>query len=238
MSDQFCPGAKLLRQPKPEMFSCPQCGEEVEIWSDELRGTCPSCGTTVLRDGTTSCLDWCKFGKECVGEETYNNYMKNKAEGLREKLLTFAEEKLSSGPAVDSGTSVKRIKKILKEAEQVLKQQRHNDLQREQPGTTAEWHIVIPAAILSGIPIDILVESGNQAAKKRTYAHLSPGGESERTLSPIEAITTFLVSYGLQEEHAGRIARLIELDHPELPESDSDAANRKVLKTVLDTFTE
>lgn len=249
MSDQFCPGAKMVRQPKPEMFPCPRCGEEVEIWSDELRGTCPSCGTTVLRDGTVSCLDWCKFGKECVGEESYNKYMKNKAEGLREKLLAFAEDTLSSGPAAGSGTGLKRIRKLLKEAEELLKEQKANKPKATSNDTTAEWHIVIPAAILAGIPIDILIESGNEAAKKqplapsaaekkRTYGRPSPGAEAEQDLSPIEAITAFLVSYGLQEEHAGRVARLIERDYSIPSESDSDAANRKVLKTVLDTFTE
>jgi len=175
--------------------------------------------------------------------------MKNKAEGLREKLLAFAEDKLSPDSAAGSGTSYKRIKKILKGAEELLKEQPHNNFQGKDTGAAAEWHIVIPAAILAGIPTDILVESGNKAAKKqplapsaagknRAYGHLSPGTEAERDLTPIEAITAFLVSYGLQEKHAGRIARLIELDHPNLTESDSDAANRKILKTVLDTFTE
>ena len=43
-----CPGAKMIRQPKPEMFDCPQCGSEVEIWTDELKGVCPQCKTTLI----------------------------------------------------------------------------------------------------------------------------------------------------------------------------------------------
>lgn len=77
--DLFCPGAKLLRHPTPEIFECAVCGEEVEIWSDEIKGKCLSCGTTTMKDTHMSCLEWCASGKECVGEAAYNRYMKNRA---------------------------------------------------------------------------------------------------------------------------------------------------------------
>jgi hypothetical protein len=79
MDHTVCPGSKLLRQPEPEEFTCHRCGTEVEIWTDEVRGTCPSCRATVQRDSTMSCLDWCKQGKECVGDAAYANYMANKS---------------------------------------------------------------------------------------------------------------------------------------------------------------
>ena len=95
MEQQFCPGAKILRQPEPEFYSCPNCGEEVEIWSDERKRPCPNCGETVVKDSgddQVSCLDWCVMGKECVGEKAYNRYMRLKTESLKARLLnTFAE---------------------------------------------------------------------------------------------------------------------------------------------------
>ena len=51
MDHVYCPGSKLLRQPKPESVACASCGTEVEIWSDEIKGTCPGCGKTVFKDG-------------------------------------------------------------------------------------------------------------------------------------------------------------------------------------------
>ena len=85
MDHIVCPGSRTMRQPVPEMFQCPTCGEEVEIWSDEIKGSCLKCGTTVMRDGFMSCLDWCAMGKDCVGDATYGKYMNNKAESIKKQ---------------------------------------------------------------------------------------------------------------------------------------------------------
>ena len=59
------PGARFLRQPRPEMFECPDCGEEVEIWSDEIRGTCSACGKHETRFWTTDLsYDYIKINAE------------------------------------------------------------------------------------------------------------------------------------------------------------------------------
>lgn len=29
---------------------------------------------TIYRDAKNSCLDWCKYGKECAGDTTYNKH--------------------------------------------------------------------------------------------------------------------------------------------------------------------
>ena len=74
-----CPGADRFKQPKPESVKCASCGEEAEIWTDEFQTTCPNCQKKVTRaQAFQSCLDWCKFAKECVGELVYNKYMKSK----------------------------------------------------------------------------------------------------------------------------------------------------------------
>ncbi|GAH13090.1 unnamed protein product, partial [marine sediment metagenome] len=45
-----CPGAAKIRTPIPAYKKCPDCGEEVEIWSDELKAKCTKCGAMVFRD--------------------------------------------------------------------------------------------------------------------------------------------------------------------------------------------
>ena len=74
-----CPGAQIIRQPKPEYMKCPFCSCEVEIWSDEISAACPKCKKTVMRnDDKQSCLDWCKYAEECVGVVKYDKYKQNK----------------------------------------------------------------------------------------------------------------------------------------------------------------
>ena len=74
-----CPGAAKIRTPIPAYKKCPDCGEEVEIWSDELKAKCTKCGAMVFREDTPSCIEWCKYAKECIGEEKYNELMGGKA---------------------------------------------------------------------------------------------------------------------------------------------------------------
>lgn len=76
--NKFCPGSHAIREPMPETVYCPNCGSEVEIWTDERIARCHNCGTPVMKDRGPSCLDWCKMAKECVGEEVYERYMAGK----------------------------------------------------------------------------------------------------------------------------------------------------------------
>ena len=39
-----CPGSLLFKDPRPDYVDCPNCGEEVEIWSDEPLARCLNCG--------------------------------------------------------------------------------------------------------------------------------------------------------------------------------------------------
>jgi predicted RNA-binding Zn-ribbon protein involved in translation (DUF1610 family) len=75
-----CPGSQSFSQPHPEFIKCNFCGKEIEIWSDEVKTKCPACGKTVMRAGLQSCLGWCKYARECVGEDAYNKYMKTKGD--------------------------------------------------------------------------------------------------------------------------------------------------------------
>ncbi|MCK9590731.1 MAG: hypothetical protein M0Q91_01805 [Methanoregula sp.] len=74
----YCPGAANLRTPVLTIKKCPQCGEEVELFSNDLSVKCSGCGFVVYND-IESCIQWCRYAKECVGEETYDKLMNKKS---------------------------------------------------------------------------------------------------------------------------------------------------------------
>ncbi len=131
MDHAFCPGSRLLRQPAPELFPCPNCGTEVEIWSDEFRRPCPSCRKMVLRPGGMSCLEWCKQAKECVGEATYESWAASRCLGLKRQLLEALQQHF--GPDL---RRIRHAQAVLAEAEGLAARE------------AADWHIVVPAALL------------------------------------------------------------------------------------------
>jgi HD superfamily phosphodiesterase len=142
-----CPGAKLIRQPMPEMFDCPKCGAEVEIWTDELRGTCGRCKTVVLRYQDQSCLEWCKLATTCVGQEAYDNFMQNRTQMMKDKLIHDVE--LLFG---DDQRRINHAKKVMKYVREILK---------EEEG---DWHILMPASILHDVGIKVAEEKYGSAA--------------------------------------------------------------------------
>jgi predicted metal-binding protein/DNA-directed RNA polymerase subunit RPC12/RpoP len=44
-----CPGPDRSSNAAPELHVCPDCDAEVEIWSDEKKGKCHACGSTLLK---------------------------------------------------------------------------------------------------------------------------------------------------------------------------------------------
>jgi NADH pyrophosphatase NudC (nudix superfamily) len=65
-----CPGAANIRTPILKIKKCPECGEEIEVFSTDIQMNCSNCGFTVYND-LESCIQWCKYARECVGEELY-----------------------------------------------------------------------------------------------------------------------------------------------------------------------
>ena len=112
MDHTICPGSKFMRQPKPEAFTCPNCNEDVEIWSDELSGRCSACGTMVMSDGTMSCLKWCAMGRDCVGDDVYDSFQERKAVTIKEQLL-----EMTGKEAADGEVNVNHIERALHYAE-------------------------------------------------------------------------------------------------------------------------
>jgi NADH pyrophosphatase NudC (nudix superfamily) len=70
-----CHGTDKLKTPTLDIKICPQCGNEIELFSIDTEMACDSCGYVVYND-IQSCVKWCKYAKLCVGEELYNKLMK------------------------------------------------------------------------------------------------------------------------------------------------------------------
>ena len=65
-----CPGQDLNKL-RVALYKCPNCGTEVEIFSDELRVKCHKCGEYIHKQQMPSCIDWCASARECLGEERW-----------------------------------------------------------------------------------------------------------------------------------------------------------------------
>lgn len=78
MVDQ-CPGAINIRMPRLELKECPKCGEEIEVFSNDTSAQCPRCGFVIYND-LLSCVEWCEYARECVGDEKYERMIKLLAE--------------------------------------------------------------------------------------------------------------------------------------------------------------
>ena len=79
MNAYRCPG-QFKKNLKAEFHRCPNCSYQVEIFSDELRATCPNCGREVHKEKTPSCIDWCKAAEQCLGEDAYRKLKKEERE--------------------------------------------------------------------------------------------------------------------------------------------------------------
>lgn len=70
-----CPGAANLRTPTLTIRRCPQCGAEVEIFSNDIKVKCGTCGFVIYND-LNSCVKWCRYAESCVGPELYKQLKK------------------------------------------------------------------------------------------------------------------------------------------------------------------
>ena len=63
----------------PEIFEkvCPRCGQEIEMCTIDTERTCEHCGFVAYND-TLSCVQWCQYARQCVGEEMYAHMMQIK----------------------------------------------------------------------------------------------------------------------------------------------------------------
>ena len=74
-----CPG-QSDRYLKVDLIPCPNCGYELEIFSDELKVNCPNCGEPVYRERLPSCIDWCPAAAQCLGPERWEQLQREREE--------------------------------------------------------------------------------------------------------------------------------------------------------------
>ncbi len=65
-----CHGMDKMKTPTIEEKICPQCGNEIEIFSTDAQAVCEKCGFVVYNN-LQSCVRWCKYAELCVGPELY-----------------------------------------------------------------------------------------------------------------------------------------------------------------------
>ena len=56
---------------------CPVCGNLIEMFSTDVTAACDQCGFVAYNDAQ-NCIEWCKYAKQCIGEELYNKLMRGK----------------------------------------------------------------------------------------------------------------------------------------------------------------
>ncbi|MDY6893783.1 MAG: phosphohydrolase [Chloroflexota bacterium] len=65
-----CPGQDN-RWLRVELYRCPNCGAEEEIFSNETRVRCHECGEWIYKEQLPSCINWCASARQCLGEERW-----------------------------------------------------------------------------------------------------------------------------------------------------------------------
>lgn len=71
-----CPGASLITgTPTLKEKTCPECGKIIEIFSIDTEVAC-ECGFMAYND-TVTCVNWCQYARECVGDEAYERIMEH-----------------------------------------------------------------------------------------------------------------------------------------------------------------
>lgn len=84
------------RTPTIEEKICPQCGHTIEIFSTDTEVTCENCGFVVYNDAL-SCVQWCKYARQCVGDAMYEQMMqiaaRQKEEAAQKRKKRLEETK-------------------------------------------------------------------------------------------------------------------------------------------------
>lgn len=177
-------------QPQPEIIPCPDCGAAVEVWSDEAAGQCPACAKTVIRTETPSCVDWCKYARECLGDEKYKKYGAMKAMLRKPALLAALRHYFGADTS-----RIEHAGKVVAYAELILARE-----------PAADPNIVIAAAALHDIGIK------NAEAKHGSSAAVYQEEEGPPVARAI------LAELGYPEEFIREVGDIIGHHHHPRPE--------------------
>ena len=72
------------RTPTIHEKTCAQCGNVIELFSIDTQVACDHCGFVAYND-TLSCVQWCQYAKQCVGEEMYEQMMQIAEQNKKKK---------------------------------------------------------------------------------------------------------------------------------------------------------
>jgi len=87
----ICPGQEM-RNLRVELYKCPNCGAEVEVFSSEVKVKCYQCGEPVYREKLPSCIEWCASARLCLGEERWRRLKDGGWEELEDTLPSPTED--------------------------------------------------------------------------------------------------------------------------------------------------
>lgn len=197
-----CPGIDI-RNLKVEEQLCKKCGYKVEMFSNEIKVICPKCKSDVYRENIPSCIDWCSYAKQCIGQEKYEQ-LKSKIE-LNKSKLDF-KEKVLSEMINYFGDDIKRITHAMKVtyfAEKILQQEK-----------TADRRVVIISAILHDIGI-----------KQCELKYNSTDGQLQEKEGPLIA-REILEKVGVKQEIIDEVCKIIASHHSH---GEVDTLNFKIL---------
>ena len=74
------------RTPTIHEKTCPQCGNTIELFSIDTQVTCDHCDFVAYND-SLSCVQWCQYAKQCVGEEMYAQMMAIAAQNKQKEKI-------------------------------------------------------------------------------------------------------------------------------------------------------
>lgn len=184
-----CPGVDL-RHIRVEEQECKNCGYKLEIFSDEIRTLCPKCKTESYREKIPSCIDWCSYAKECIGQEKYEQ-LKPRIETNKTKL--DFKEKILSEMVSHFKDDIKRIchaMKVTYFAEKILQQEKD-----------ADRKVVVISAILHDIGI-----------KECERKYNSTDGQLQEKEGPPIA-RKILQKLGIKQEVIDEVCKIIASHH-------------------------
>ena len=172
MSFKRCPGSMAFAQPRIEIVRCPHCGDDAEVWTDEAEGKCRKCGQAVIRTATQSCIDWCKYARDCLGDEGHKKYQEMKTRLRKETLLQAADLHLPDEP------QRKQARARVEAAEQLLRRE-----------VAADPNVVLAAAALLDVG---RVTPAHAAAPATAAGILQELGYPEGFVKEVSAIQSHL----------------------------------------------
>ncbi|MBE3588212.1 MAG: hypothetical protein IMW93_06615, partial [Thermoanaerobacteraceae bacterium] len=117
MSIWKCPGQDRSFWKPEDIFEspCPNCGQNIEFWKDDVTLRCPACKQLVTNPRfNPGCAAWCSYASKCLGEAAKT--IQNQPAIVKNRLEVAVRKKLAQEPAL-LGRALKAARKAEELAE-------------------------------------------------------------------------------------------------------------------------